>query len=694
MGSDKVPPKKSVCFIGHTEATCNYIGHQLVGFLGQYVDVVIWCLSHRQSPPPEFAGTDIFVCSNQTVLDSVRGYLPPGKPVLKANRIISTVALDKLFDLEPTSRVLVVNTTEETSSNTIEILNNLGFRHFEYFRYYPGMLDAVPEDVEIAITTGLAYLVPRQIKRIIDLGGKGLDLSTIAEILKRLDMPMTLLNDVSHNYLEAIVNNTVRIRNYGKVNEALRKRLEVILDTVDEAIVAVEANCNVIVFNPAAEKLLRVTAEEAAGRDIAAIVPGMDFKECLTSGVGFRHRVIKNEDNYYVVNANVITGADNAVLGVVAILRPVQEVQELETQVRRELKKKGNYAKYTFNDIVGRSEGLTKAVALAKKFAQTDLTVLLEGESGTGKEVFAQAIHNASSRRKGPFVAVNFAAIPENLVESELFGYEDGAFTGAKKGGKPGLFEEAHTGTMFLDEIGSASLDVQKRLLRVLEEREVRRVGSGFVVPVDVRIIAAANQRLEEMVRRGTFRYDLFYRLCMLPMSIPPLRQRPEDILLLVDYFAAKYYRRQLPLSDELAGFLEGYEWPGNVREVQNTVRYLCSLVGNGQIAQKDNLPLYLLRNNGMAATLPPDRAEKSGGEYPATDLARVLLAEISAATLAGGGIGWQGLLKRLQGRADVSENIIKRNLVRLKNMGYTETGTTRQGTRITAKGREFLAKG
>jgi len=685
--------KQKVGFIGRTEATCSYIEHQLAGFLGQYVGVLIWCLSHQQVPPPDFESTDIFVCSNQTVLDSVRSYLPPGKPVLKANRIISTVALDKLFDLEPNRRVLVVGTTGETADNTIEILNNLGFRHFEYFRYYPGMLDALPEDVEIAITTGLAYLVPRQIKRIIDLGGKGLDLSTIAEILKYLDMPMTLLNDVSHFYLEAIVNNTVRIHNFGKVNEALRKRLEVILDTVDEAIVAVEASCNVMVFNPAAEKLLRVTTEEAAGRNIADIVPGIDFQECLKTGVGFRHKLVKIEDNYYVVNANVIAGADNGVLGVVAIIRPVQEVQELETQVRRELRKKGNFAKYTFNNIVGRSEELTKAVSLAKKFAQTDLTVLLEGESGTGKEVFAQAIHNESSRRKGPFVAVNFAALPENLVESELFGYEDGAFTGAKKGGKPGLFEDAHTGTMFLDEIGSASLDVQKRLLRVLEEREVRRVGSGFVVPVDVRIIAAANQRLEEMVRKGTFRYDLFYRLCTLPVNIPPLRQRPGDILLLVEYFAEKYYSRQLQLSGELAKFLENYAWPGNVREIQNTVRYLCSLVGIGQVARKDNLPLYLFRNNGIPAELSPNPTEYQITDLPATSLTHMLLAEISEATLAGKGIGWYGLLKRLQGRADVTENIIKRWLVRLKNSGYTQTGTTRQGTRITPKGLEFLER-
>jgi len=694
-GAKAITSKKKVGFVGHTEATCSYIEHQLVEFLGQYVDVATWCLSYTQVPSYDFESADIFVCSNQTVLALVNNRLPPGKPVLTANRIISTEYLDKLFDLEPISRVLIVGTAEETVNNTIEILNNIGFRHFDYIRYHPGVLGVLPPDVEIAITTGLSHLVPRQIKRIIDLGGKGLDLSTFGELLKYLDVPMTLLNDISHFYLEAIVNNTLRIRNIGKVNETLKRRLEVILDTVDEAIVAVDASSNIMVFNPTAEKLLGIVMEEAIGRNIVDVVQGFNLTECLKTGTGFRHRVLNIYDNHYVVNASVIVGDENVVLGVVAIFRPVQEVQEIETQVRRELRKKGNIAKYTFNNIVGRSEELTRAISLARKFAQTDLTILLEGESGTGKEVFAQSIHNASSRRKGSFVAVNFAAIPNNLVESELFGYEDGAFTGAKKGGKPGLFEEAHTGTMFLDEIASASLDVQQRLLRVLEEREVRRVGSGCVVPVDVRIIAAANQNLEELVRKGTFRYDLFYRLCTLPVNIPPVRQRTEDILLLVDYFAEKYYRRQLHLSSELAAFLENYAWPGNVREIQNTVRYLCSLISREQVAQVDNLPLYLIRNNEIPADhfygLSKSQAKSPIIDLQASSMVCMLLTEISKETLAGGGIGWYGLLKRLEGKVSISESIMKRWLKRLNNMGYTTAGTTRQGTRITPKGLEFL---
>jgi transcriptional regulator with PAS, ATPase and Fis domain len=229
-------------------------------------------------------------------------------------------------------------------------------------------------------------------------------------------------------------------------------------------------------------------------------------------------------DSYFIISASPLTNDVGDIRGAVVTTRPVNEVEELETKVRRTLRRKGHNAKHNFGEIIDQSSPLIKAVELAKKFAKTGLTVLLEGESGTGKELFAQAIHNHSPRKNGPFVAINFAALPENLVESDLFGYEDGAFTGAKKGGKPGLFEEAHQGTIFLDEIGDATLNVQKKLLRVLEEREVRRVGGSTVTPIDVRVIAATNQNLEEMVQKGEFRKDLFYRICTLPVFIPSLR--------------------------------------------------------------------------------------------------------------------------------------------------------------------------
>ena len=207
----------------------------------------------------------------------------------------------------------------------------------------------------------------------------------------------------------------------------------------------------------------------------------------------------------------------------------------MENIVRTNLMKRGHTSKYDFSNIIGKSKKITETKEIARKLARSNSTLLLIGESGTGKELFAHAIHKASNKQHGPFVAVNFAALPENLLESELFGYEEGAFTGARKGGHAGLFEQAHKGTIFLDEIGDASMKIQARLLRVLQEKEVLRIGGTKIIPIDVRIIAATNKNLEDLVSAGKFREDLFYRLKVLPIRIPPLRERKEDIPLLIE---------------------------------------------------------------------------------------------------------------------------------------------------------------
>ena len=241
------------------------------------------------------------------------------------------------------------------------------------------------------------------------------------------------------------------------------------------------------------------------------------------------------------------------------------------------VKKNSLPAKYHFSDILGHSPAVQKAIRLAQYYSGTDETILIFGESGTGKELFAQSIHNASPRRNYPFIAINCSAIPENLLESELFGYAPGAFTGAHRDGKAGLFELAHKGTLFLDEIGEISLTLQAKLLRVLQEREIMRVGGDSVIPVDIRILAATNQNLEQLAAERQFREDLLYRLDVLRINIPSLNQRREDISLLAD----SYMRRAFPdirITDEAKAYLEQMDWPGNVRQLFNFCERLAVL--------------------------------------------------------------------------------------------------------------------
>ncbi|KPV40803.1 sigma 54-interacting transcriptional regulator [Alicyclobacillus ferrooxydans] len=272
----------------------------------------------------------------------------------------------------------------------------------------------------------------------------------------------------------------------------------------------------------------------------------------------------------------------------------VENIESIERHVRRRLSEGGHEARYVFDDLYGQSVKMRKMIAKAINFAQTDSSVLIVGETGTGKEVLAQSIHNASGRVNGPFVAANCAAFSEQLLESELFGYAEGAFTGAKRGGKPGLFELAHGGTIFLDEIGETTLHVQQRLLRVLQERRVMRIGGERVIPVDVRVIAATNQPLWQFVREGKFRQDLFFRLDVLRINTIPLRQRLEDIPELVERLLYQsWYKRKgvgvRPRFDPaVLPHLQAYHWPGNVREVQNMVEYLLAIHTHGCIGHNE----------------------------------------------------------------------------------------------------------
>lgn len=279
---------------------------------------------------------------------------------------------------------------------------------------------------------------------------------------------------------------------------------------------------------------------------------------------------------------------------IVELSKKIMELSEQnkasESFFRQNIIGKGYYAKYTFEDILGVSEKIKNAKAIASKLAKTNLTILIEGESGTGKELFASSIHNASDRKKAPFLAVNFSAISDELLESELFGYEEGSFTGAKKGGKVGLFEQASGGTIFLDEIGDISPKMQVKLLRVIQEKEIMRVGADRIIPVDVRVIAATNKNLRDMIENGTFREDLYYRLKMGYIGIPSLRDRKNDIELIIKNILENEADNKKKISQDAIDILKEYNWPGNVRELINTALYMIAM-SEREVIDASNLP-------------------------------------------------------------------------------------------------------
>lgn len=696
--------KKTICYIGNSESTCSFIAGQLLYFLGDYIEVRVWCLHHGDTLP--YPTCDIYLAASKTVHSVVKDQLPNYKPCLIADRIINSENLDQLLELVPGTRAIVVSFWEEAALSTVDILKNLGFNHLDLIPYFPGcdiqQHKAIPEDITIAITPGVKYLVPRGIKKVIDVGARGINISTFAELIRRLDLPMNMINEISHHYIETILNLSLKQYKMASINHAFKTKMEVILNTVDEAIVAVDEANKLIVFNPVAQRVLEINSIQALDRDAREVIPQVDFLACIQTGEGITNEIKRINGSYYIVSTNPVSNEANLISGAVATFRPVGQVKELEVKVRRELKSNTNVAKSTFSHIIGKSKELTLALAQAKKFAKTDLTVLLEGESGTGKELFAEAIHNYSERKDGPFVAINFAAIPPNLVESELFGYEDGAFTGAKKGGKSGLFEEAHLGTILLDEIGDASLEVQKRLLRVLEERKVRRVGSNILTPVNVRVIAATNQDLQTLLVQGNFREDLFYRLCTLPISIPSLKAREKDMFELITYFTRKLYNRELELETPLRDFLINYRWPGNIRELQNVTQYLCSMVETSEAATIKHLPSYLVRNKVTMNMLPDDTRHNNHQVFDTIilklekqDLLEplvIMLHEIYKSSFLNKGMGRQALQKLLYDyNRNYADHQVRQWLKILDELGYVQAGKTRQGSKITKEGRLFL---
>ncbi|MGK0467466.1 sigma 54-interacting transcriptional regulator [Clostridium sp.] len=348
--------------------------------------------------------------------------------------------------------------------------------------------------------------------------------------------------------------------------------LKTILDGVHDAVVAVDQEGKIILYNERAKELLKKDSSDVVDKQLLDVYPELGFIMDVMENKINRYNEIKVLKKIVIAANTSILEVDRNIHGVLCSFQDITKLQKLEKKIRYELNKKGLVTKYKFQDIITYDPVMKNTLAKARKIGLTDSTVMIYGESGTGKEMVAQSIHNISSRKNEPFVAINCAAISESLLESELFGYEEGAFTGARKGGKPGLFELAHGGSIFLDEINSVSLNLQAKLLRVLEEKEVMRLGSDYVIPLDVRIISAANEELKKKAYAGNFRRDLFYRLNILELHIPPLRERKMDVLPLFKHYLKKLDDETdgMRVDSELEKKLVKYSWPGNVRELRN----------------------------------------------------------------------------------------------------------------------------
>lgn len=378
----------------------------------------------------------------------------------------------------------------------------------------------------------------------------------------------------SKSSVNAAIDKAVNIAIVAQEKDRLNERLKAMMNITYEGIIATDKKGIIEIYNNSAERISGVSAYNAIGQHITKVLNTTRLDKVLQNKKEELHQT------QLIGNAEVITNRvpimiNDEVVGAIATFQTIDIIKETEENIRRKLNKNGFVADIKFRDLIGESKVIKNTIKKAELFSRNDSTILITGESGTGKDLFAQGIHNSSYRMNRPFVAINCGALPENILESELFGYEEGAFTGTKKGGKPGVFELAHNGTIFLDEIGELPLQMQSRLLRVLENKEVLRVGGQSMIPINIRVIAATNKNLWELSKKGLFREDLYYRICVLELHIPPLRERKEDISLLIQFFLKKSRgdldnTKLIEISSNK--ILVENDWNGNVRELKNII--------------------------------------------------------------------------------------------------------------------------
>jgi transcriptional regulator with PAS, ATPase and Fis domain len=410
---------------------------------------------------------------------------------------------------------------------------------------------------------------------------------------------------------------TVRRREQER-NEQLRA----ILNCAAEGILAIDGDGCISLANTAAVRLAGLS-ENPSNLKLDEVCPELELGRVLATG-NPQLGEIRTVDGHQIAVNSIPVIIKDQVAGVVATLHPVTAIQELERRIRQKIHQRGLVAKFRFSDILGQSPAIKNTVKLAREFSKVESSVLIVGATGTGKEMLAQSIHNGSHRSQGPFVAVNCAALPEDLLESELFGYVEGAFTGALHGGKMGLFELAHRGTIFLDEIADISPKLQARLLRVIQEREIMRLGDNKIIPVDVRIVVATNRDLLKIMKEGKFRDDLYYRLDILRVIVPTLVERTEDIVPIMRHFlrmyCTKFAKQAMELTKEAEEILETYSWPGNVRELRNIAERLAVVTAGDVICGKDLAAVspQLVKGMSVPAKKPVAVADRDDEEQMA----------------------------------------------------------------------------
>ncbi len=599
---------------------------------------------------------DAYLVWESGILQEVKDLVEDFSKVIMVTRSPARESLNLISAIPAGTNVLLVNDSYETALETVHAFYEIGVSHINLIPYDSALTrTGIYDQISVAVTPSEPHLVPPHISQVIDIGYRKVGFDTMFKLMQLLDLDVGIINRNLQRHIYSVVEPNEGFHSnyiYGYLKSEMLSR---VVDASENGMLLTDAAYQPVYANRLALKIFR--ADNKSQIRIAGHIPA----EVLNAQDHSEEPVII-EGEAYGYEKNPIRLMDD-VAGYYFIL---QDYAKAKAQ-SRSAQQAGFTAKYTFKDILCKSPEMSQLIDTARQIAAADDTVMICGESGTGKELLAQSIHNASSRRNAPFIAINCAALPDSLLESELFGYEPGSFTGASSRGRKGLFELAMHGTVLLDEIGEISPKFQASFLRALQERQIIRVGGKELIDIDVRFITATNRDLRQQVKDGAFRSDLFFRLNVFPLSIPPLRRRKADIDVLLKNFLRQDYRSITP--EEFA-LLDQYAWPGNVRELENICTFYRTM---------HRFPDYLFSGTEAA----PSKKEAIHLE---------VLRLIGENTRLSHGVGRTNLIYQLRNRnRQISDHQLRLLLEELRQQGLVTIRPGRCGAQITERGAALL---
>lgn len=668
--------KKKLILITYDLLNAMHYRQELLDFFGDKLEIETHTVANDIG---ENLSADAVLTLSPLNNDEILEHFSEEPIIIHGLKAISNLGYRKLMEIIPGTKVLLMTTNRTSAFEMAAYLYQLGINHIDFIPSYPGNPESY--DVDVAVTPDQVRFIPHYINHVVNIGWRRISPDTLMSVMAALDIKNEKLLEKLYLISKDILSNDFSNTPLDLFSNT-KELLHMTINLIDDGLLFLNTNNKPMFVNESFLAMMGLKKDIYDINNILQSLPPalteMILEEKEQDNYIFR---LEDQDKMYMFSKHFFNFY-KLKKGCIIILKDAKEIENLEHEIRKKSIRNNTSLKYQFSDIIGSSPEIKDCIRRAKRMALTGLPILITGESGTGKELLAQSIHQYSVRRDNPFIALNCASLSEDLLESELFGYEEGSFTGAKRGGKKGLFELAQNGTIFLDEIGEIPFPLQSKLLRVLQEKEIRKVGGSATIPVDVRIIAATNRDLNEMMEKGLFRLDLFYRISMFSLAIPPLRERPEDILLLAEHFLTPFtghYR----LGDELREVLTALPWKGNIRELKNCIEYMAYM-SFGELTV-DDLPPGYLKSYKEHKKIPVHTETLFPGLFKRQeDLCIAILRLLAECPM-----GRNRIIKELQ--YQYTEHEVKKGLQYLHEQGCLISARGRGGTHLSEKGLKMV---